>query len=330
MLYVTGFLVVFAFQESFGLHPAGGDYFRIKYIHVGFLCSISIAIVAALSHSWFWYRGRKSAEKTNWQSRSKQAIVIVLLLVTGLYMQLVLAPPSSMPLLAMIALTVVVVAWLVNASWPKLFGKKKVLSAFIMAVSVMFALSELATLTGPHWLAATLPWPHVRLSLGAALTVLLAFFLGRLTYLWHQEHVDPTPTENRVLFFVLTVPLGLFVFYNVITGFARCIYPHIPTSKGGGDYRDAVPAILHARHQDADVLPDDLRLKNPANRYQSDDVIVLLETDDYLYVVQDRPGERGLWGKGGDKSRPTIYQISRTGVAQIEFSSPATSPKRAP
>jgi hypothetical protein len=125
LLLVTGFLVDFAFQESFGLHPGGGDYFRVKYIHIGFLCTMSIAMIAALSHSWFWYRGRRIGAKTNWHHRSKQAIAIVLLLVVGLYVQLVLAQPSSMPEPAMLALSIVVVAWVTNASWPKLIRKRR-------------------------------------------------------------------------------------------------------------------------------------------------------------------------------------------------------------
>jgi hypothetical protein len=189
----------------------------------------------------------------------------------------------------------------------------------MIALALTFTLSELSLLIGPRWLAFTPTAPRLRQGLGVFLTGLLAFFLGRLTYLWNQEREGIGASNKQMLFFVLMTPLGIFTYYLIITGFARFVYPHIPVSKGGGDYTDAVPAILHARHQDADTLPDELRTLAPANKFQSDPVIVLLETGDYLYVVQDRPNERGMWGKGSSKGRPAIFQISRAGIGHIEF-----------
>ncbi len=45
VVYASGFLVVFTFQGMWGLQAAGLEFFRIKYLHAGFLCNLPLLIV---------------------------------------------------------------------------------------------------------------------------------------------------------------------------------------------------------------------------------------------------------------------------------------------
>jgi hypothetical protein len=51
-VYATGFLVVFTYFESFGVREAGGDFFRVKYVHVGILCLLFMGIIAVPSYTY--------------------------------------------------------------------------------------------------------------------------------------------------------------------------------------------------------------------------------------------------------------------------------------
>jgi hypothetical protein len=300
----------------FGLRLFGGEYFKIKYLHVGFLCTISIALVAGLSFSWFYQREVRGVVSDHRQYLRKRNVVLTMLLVGGLYLQLVLAPPGSMPAAAQVSLLTVVIIWLVNASWPSLFKRKTCLVGSLIGLAVIFAASECAMLVGPVCLRYTLPTSTARTLLGTSLTIALSLLLGRLIYLWSKESRDGRPFCGRVLHFALTVPLGLFVYYNVIIGFARFIYPYIPVSKGGGDYSDVHAAVLYLS-RDADRLPAALHMISK-DASQSDPVVILEETSDYLYVARDVDNERRLWGKDGSRSAPEVYQVSKHEIMDVE------------
>jgi hypothetical protein len=49
LIYATGFLVVFTAEERLGLVSTSGDFFKIKYMHVGVLCATFIGLFAGLA-----------------------------------------------------------------------------------------------------------------------------------------------------------------------------------------------------------------------------------------------------------------------------------------
>jgi hypothetical protein len=53
VIYGSGFLCVFTFLDRFGIQETGGDFFRVKYIHVGILyLLLPISILAPLAVVW--------------------------------------------------------------------------------------------------------------------------------------------------------------------------------------------------------------------------------------------------------------------------------------
>ena len=44
LVYATGFLVVFNYLDTLGIHDAPGDFFKLKYMHVGILCLVPLVL----------------------------------------------------------------------------------------------------------------------------------------------------------------------------------------------------------------------------------------------------------------------------------------------
>jgi hypothetical protein len=99
----------------------------------------------------------------------------------------------------------------------------------------------------------------------------------------------------------------VFGTFDSVVGFAVVVYPYIPFDKGGGNYEYAPTAFFYGN--DCRILPNDGPL------------VVLLDTDDYYYVTNDRSRDiRKYWGTLGENEPPPIYQIARSSFVRVEYS----------
>src|SRR5664279_2307027 len=53
LIYASGFVVVSTFLETYGLREVGTDFWKARYIHIGFLCSVFPAVPVLTAYLLF-------------------------------------------------------------------------------------------------------------------------------------------------------------------------------------------------------------------------------------------------------------------------------------
>jgi len=318
LLYVTGFIVVFAHNERLGLVTVPSDFFQLRYLHVGVLACAFLGICTATSFQIALSLATPDASLRSDKLARLAQLAMVLFVTIGIYTLLALAPPRSLSYGALLALALfgaMATFHLWRMQWRERRSSTAnanqsptrkydhtllgwLLRGVLLVLSLVFFVFEVGSV----------PWPTggwwIRLTALVALCFLMGAALGRLAYTRSRDRTEHGAWTRRVAPFVL---LLAFWYYVIVYGFSIVVYAHIPLAKGGGDFSDAVPVWIRLAEDAAQSLSDAHAVKQP--------VVVILESSEFLYVAPD-PG-REARRKWGSEHPVEYYAVPRGSVAAI-------------
>lgn len=348
----TGLLVSFTYSESFGVRETGGDFFRIKYVHIGILCLMCHVLILAPICAFCILRlaangGRLSAPMTKiqWAKAIGQGrdqghfpgILLIINMLVTFYAFTMFAPRTYLQarehLISSILVSTVLGVMLI-----------RIVSSKTVRLTIQGAENQPRWTVRAYSLAEALRWvllvfviyfldrhsfhglgselkemffgPKNRVAGGWVFVVLVVMIL---LLLWRTKvrvaHTEDkySKTARWVLAFCLVGP----TYYLSVLAFAFNVYPYIPVERGGGSFVETTSAVLRLKGEAAGSLPGDLLDCTSGKCDRSVPLIIIEETNLVLYVSS--PNDAGgpyAWRMG---SRPNLTAINRELVSSISY-----------
>jgi hypothetical protein len=341
LIYATGFLVVFTAEERLGLIDTAGEFFKIKYMHVGVLCATFIALFAGLAYAQRELANKRVIQKskptTNVEEqtqsnseveeqtpsnsptppplRSRHLFLLIAPVMAGLYVQLTIASPGSFrgwPAYCLLAYSLITVFGGMILHHFNLIKKDCTPTAiwfwFVGALGIAFLVVELLIVEWNRWVDPG--WSVI----GVLMLILFAALIGRILHVSVDRARTETMASSRTVWWFIGASFVGFFYYITAYGFAYVLYPYISISKGGGDYTDAPDTYIYF----AEIAEDAVPANTLDGRRRTVPLVILLETADTIYAAEDMDSRRGRWGKSADDVPSRIYQFNRSLVSVIE------------
>lgn len=322
LIYATGFLVVFTAEERLGLVSTSGDFFKIKYMHVGVLCATFVGLFAGLAyvHRELTFEG-KSKKGTSPDESARHDIKPTQLLavvptIAGIYVQLTITPPGSFwgwPAFTLVAFALVTFVGALALQGINRDRRDHLARRMWIAVSgllgVAYLVAEILTVEWQRWEGAG------KGALSVTMLALFAAVIGRVLHRSAQGARGAKIPGKAVVWWFIGASVAGFFYYVAAYGFALAIYPHISIRKGGGDYCDAPDAVVYFVEPAEDSVPAAI-LDGP---HRTKPLVLLLETGEVIYAAEDSKCERCLWGKSAEDRPIRIFQFSRSSVSVVEI-----------
>ncbi len=322
LIYATGFLVVFTAEERLGLIGIAGDFFKIRYMHVGMLCATFIALFAALAymHRELTFKGKQENTANNgamaFDLRAKHLLVIFPV-IGGIYVQLTITPPGTFwgwPAFTLITFAFVTVGGAIALSPLRLTQPNHwVRRTWMVLVGVLGTAFLLAELLIVEWGRWGIWW---KAALSVTILAVFAALIGRTLHRSVEGARVEQASGRRIVWWLIGVSFAGFFYYVDAYGFALAIYPHISIRKGGGDFCDAPTVIVYFAERADETVPANV-LDGP---HRTKPLVLLLETAEVIYAAEGAVQERCLWGKSAEDRPERIFEFTRSLVSAVELS----------
>jgi hypothetical protein len=354
IIYATGFLIVFSFQERFSVRETG-DFFKVKYIHVGIMYWLFPAIVVVPLYCFYLisrFRAEKrDAEIVRLNQERKIAVDAIdssettkLAEIRTFYDQKIkqekqkTEPFKIYRASVLLVINMLLVFYVFAMFAPIGFATQRGYLVF-----VIFA----TTLVGVILIRVAVPepvGPFARwiLCLGVIVGLDLYSFKGLFGYLWEilwgggkyflmflflialafeRTRVRTRELEDwrqKLAVRALALCVVVALFYLSILAFALRIYPYIPVLKGGGDYLGTPEVVLCFQGANTMLNVPDVAVKTDAQPCLTSKPLQIIEETTSSIFVAD-PAEAGgpiNWRTG---TKPTVYEIRRDRIASITY-----------
>lgn len=339
LLYASGFLVVLAFFDRYGIRESATDFLRARYIHIGILVLAFPAILNATVFALLYVMKHPRSDLDERKMRQRLWPILLLLInLEILCFMLIMLTRGGEPGSPAVGLK--------PAQW--------VLGVILIGVPVILLIDRAATafiinLAKPEKKADALSFAHgitsvLRWLLIPAVGILdiwfIADFAGHLggISIWLvglyiafsalfgivirtlilYEH-RPTAQGNIAAYRAIGVCLMFPLFYLMILAFAYGVFPYVPAPRGGGDYTSSPKVVIH-------FSPD--AQKGISNAYldstitgQTKPLVLLEEASQGLYAAD--PSDAGgpaEWRTVGGR-KPRLLFVSYSSIASMAFES---------
>jgi hypothetical protein len=327
-IYATGFLLVITFFDQFGLRESSGDFFKIKYLHVGILFwLLPLILMAPLYSAYLMSCFRKDNENNAGNGSYTLNTPTVLLSVNLLfvfYIFAVFAPQgyiSKHELIIPIMFTVTIVgitfirmiiqklaiAWGLTHRHSDDFQRyaKWGLLLFIVVFLDWYALYDTLDFI----------WEVFWSGKYVFLFFLTAVIIAERTRDRIQQMKD---WRQQYALQVIAVCLIIATYYLSVLMFAIRLYPYIPVSKGGGDYVDAPNVMLCFQEVNAKfILPELLSSPHHNECIKSRPLQIIEESSTSVFVADpDDAGGPKEWRTG---KKPKVYEVRKDKVGSIIY-----------
>lgn len=314
LLYATGFLVMFTAEERLGIVNSGGDFFKVKYMHVGVLCVMYIGLFAGLAYLF--------SEWTNKEGRAgptdltRRHLLILFPVIAGIIVQLTIAPLGSFwwpPAGLLLGFTVVAV---VVSSYAQVKrgtqADYQIHWGWLVLIAGLGWAFLVAEVCAVEWYLWKSP---LKASVSFVMFAVFACLIGRSLFRSAEGARGQQTAGRRVAWWLIGMSFAGFFYYVDTYVFALAIYPHISVRKGGGDYCDAPDAVLYFVGRDNGAVPEDVLDGDRRSKL----LVILLENAGVIYAAEDEGSERCRWGKSSKDRPKRIYQFNRSTVSAVEF-----------
>jgi hypothetical protein len=343
LVYATGFLIVFTYFESFGIQESGAEFFKVKYVHVGILCTMFVILLGV---PCFAYRILWHAEATNTKEQHATesfthvaTVVIVLNMLLAFYGLVMFAPRGYVqkrefliPFLLLASLLFLALMRAVETKVVVLMDKDtgKPSERWDMRVVAnigrwFFGILGLVLL---DWYSFRGLGPTMweMLSGGGSFKtggyVFVIFILVMIFLLWRatKRILVISDRIRKVALWAITGCLLLATYYLAVLSFAYSVYPYIPVDRGGGSFVDSPKVTARFRIDMNGLLPSDLLHCDSHGCFESIPLVLIEETSTDFFIAS--PTEAGGVLKWRLGERPRIYNVRRELVNALAVESP--------
>lgn len=317
LVYVTGFLALLMFHESYGIRVLDETYLKLRFAYLGILCLMPIGMLAFSTFAVFEYVSYKKAYKRgeigrdSLHKRLHPSIVITLNCVAAIfYVLLAYTPPGSFggfeaqsilatTLLIAFGLRYVSIALERDGNREGAIFARRVQCAGIIAMlgfCVFVYRNPILAL-----LCSVSAWYFI-------LSVLLGFSAFALRTRLRSIY----STDGSRLWQLQTIGVIASYYFFAIVVFGHGVIHYIPSGKGGGDFSRA--QLIHIEFTKTPSLPSWLSTENESHKW-----ILIEGTNSTLYVTNPMlNGGPTEWRKGFT-FRPPIYEIPSSTITGVEY-----------
>jgi len=337
-LYATGFLVVMAFLDRYGIRESSNDIWRARYIHIGILVLAFPVILNATVFSLLHVikKPRKDLDLRQMAQRIWPIIILVVNVEIACFIMIMLTRGGQpgRPAVGIFPLQSILGA--VFFGVPIILVIDRAVTEFIKRFSKTEQVEE--ALKWAHKLTTILRWILVPVVLALDIWFLVEFVghLGGIS-LWLvglyvafgatfgimirtmvlYEH-RPTHVTNVYAYRTMIICLMLPLYYLMLLAYAYGVFPYIPAPRGGGDYTQSPRIVVQfdrATTQPSAMTP----YLDPAVPAQTKPLILVEETNKGLYLAD--PNEAGgpaEWRTVGGR-KPRLLFVNYDDLLTMEF-----------
>lgn len=344
VIFATGFLVILAFLDRFGIREAGADFWKARYIHIGILCLafplILNGTILSLKHLIFHGKFNVSCM---WQRLLPVGLLVINLEIACFIMVTLTnrsGPTGSIagwtPMRLILITTIAGLAFILALERivEKITGRKPESDADLSSASQTLSVSlrwilMLVVVGLDVWLM--LDFRDVVTGCSPLLVttyIVFSMILGLMisTIMAYEKRQEMHEGRKRAIAVLAASIIGPF-FYLVILSFSYGVYQNIPSTRGGGDYT-AAPKVVVTFKSAQIATHDDAHYFEPIERKTTIPLVVIEETG-WAYFLAD-PNEAGgpaEWKQIGGR-KPQILIVNKSEVTKIH--SESRNPGRKP
>lgn len=336
VIYATGFLVVLAFLDRFGIREAGADFWKARYIHIGILCLafpfILNGTVLSLVHLIF---NGKYGHSIMWQRLLPIGLLVINLEVACfILIMLTDRQPGGRAIAGLVPLQWIIGFTLLGI--PALLLVERV----IERVQGKVPTSDAEISSPSQTLTVSLRWLLMVVVAGLDVWYLVDFrgiaagaspLLG-FTYIGFSivlgilvatvaiyEKRQPQESRKRAIFVLACSVLGPFT-YLVILAFSYGVFQNIPATRGGGNFTASPKVVLTFKAAQVVHGLDGKYFQSGSQ--QTTVPLVLVEETGWAFYLAD-PADAGgpvEWKQIGGR-KPQILVVNKAEVAKLHSES---------
>jgi hypothetical protein len=285
LVYASGFVSIELYLGTFGLRDVGADFWKARYIHVGFLCSVFPILPVLTAILMFNTAKRSQSGNQRWLLflRFSTGLVLYLIPQMAFFMVVFLgrrADPSDAHYIGFAQLGGILLVSLMGGV-PIVLAERffripppnwKFPPTFYLKVGVFLRVCVICVNTGLfswliwlyHDLIWEMAWYHI-LPLGTFILCTVAIPAFPVLRKWYAGEAG-YPNLG-----ILTVCFAIPVYYLSLVTFSSSMLGYLPASRGGGDYSVA-PQVIVKLNKDVSrdavtsaFLEQDSTTDSPAN-----------------------------------------------------------------
>lgn len=330
IVYATGFLIVFTYFESFGIHETGAEFFKVKYVHVGILCTMFVILLGVPCLA---YRFMRLAENKNKRDNRRtggfthlSSMVFVLNMVLTFYGLVMFSPHGYIETRSFLIPVILMATsgWLILM---RILESKQLLWADSQAGAPPKNVDMEQVANIGRWFVGIiglviLDWYSFR-GLGHTLWqmlsgagtfktggyIFLMFVLVIMFLLWRvSDRVKEIPDVGvRIALWAVTGCLLLAIYYLAVLSFAYRVYPYIPVDRGGGSFVDSSTVKLRFKNDARNSLPSEIVRCEMNSCTESIPLVFIEATSTVVFVAN--PADAGGAAEWRQGRRPQIYAV---------------------
>jgi len=351
IIYATGFFVIYTFFSHFGLKGTGIEFFKVKYLHVGFMYLLLVAITITPTVALFYLREiDKKYKQTIYSSKedndtalskdpkeidinrfSLASSILIFNMLLSFYIFAFFAPYKfitektlAIPKFCWISMVFLFTTFgliIIRHSRKYIIEKyssKYVFIARWILCTFIIIMIDIPLLDG---LFSHL-WEMIKN--GGLYFIFIMVLIGYISW-WLLFVKDNYEKAKRPVIYILIACVLLTFYYISVFTFGLRVYSYMPASKGGGDY-SSVPNVIVGFQGSIHSLPKEII--NPCyknylntNQYSLCSIEMKLIEESSASVFLANPHDAG----GPEKwreirgNKPTIYEIRRENIASIVY-----------
>jgi len=341
LAYGTGFLCVFTYLDRFGIHETSGDFFRVKYIHVGILfllfpLSILGPLWVILSMKRAEYaeldRLKHPSPASDQNALDKKfalpvsAIFSYLNLCLVFYIFILFTPRefalSKQNVIFLIFATSIigplitdklVYAWIVPHKTIALARHAR----WVVLLSVALPLDYFA-FKGFWGQLGRIVWGYGEIPDGAfyyvAFLSLIPWVLWRTNMRSREVQNEKTKAELKLS----ATALAFMFYFLAIIAFSLKVYPYIPAAKGGGNLEESPTVTLVFRPVFGESISPGISDKYK-EQLTKESKFVVVEQSPLSISLADINDANGPSGWRQMRDLPNIIEIDRASVEQVIY-----------
>ena len=343
VIYATGFFALYTFFSHFGLKGTGIEFFKVKYLHIGFIYLLLVAITITPIVTMLYLRkldkdsngeGSKNVTK---HSKGKDvsrfsfaSTIVVFNMLLSFYIFAFFAPYKF---IVERTLSIPKYCWISMVFLFTIFGLiiiRRSREYIIETYSAKFVNAARWFLCAFIIIMLDIPllyglFDHLwEMIINGGLYFIFIMFL--ISYIsWRLLFIKGNyEKEKRPAVYILAACVLLAFYYISVFTFGLRIYSYMPASKGGGDY-SSVPNIIVGFQGSMYSLPKEIinpcyKNLNTSHYSLCSIEMKLIEessTSIFLAIPEDAGGPT-KWReiRGG---KPRIYEIRRENIASIVY-----------
>lgn len=336
VVYATGFLVVLAFLDRFGIRDAGADFWKARYMHIGILCLafplILNGTILSLVHLVLHGKFRQS---TMWQRLLPVGLLVVNLeIMSFILIMLTNRTPGGntiaglSPLLWIISVTLLGMPTLllIERILEKVSGKvpggdsdlppaaqtfavsgRWMLSLLVAGLDVWYFLDLSTTVSGVQ--------PALAL-VYIGLSILLGIMVSTVAV--YEKRQEQEGRRKAITVLAASI-IGPF-FYLVVLAFSYGVFQNIPATRGGGDYTGSPRVIITFKTAQIVSTPD-AKFFDKDNPQMTVPLVLIEETAWAFYLADPHDaGGPSEWKTIGGR-KPEILLVNKSEVAKLHSES---------